>query len=179
MTTPFPAPTHPTAAPKRRLSATTWVLGSIGSFFVLLGLIVGFSPAGRDCGSAFAPDTRVAELADSMSGSYGGFLASCTEDIDSAQSAAALWLGLAAVVFLALAIVAGIRYQARVTSGLLRQMQGGAPGQMPARPGHAPAFPPAGPTVAHRLEELTRLHQQGLITDAEYQAKRQDILSQL
>jgi cytochrome c-type biogenesis protein CcmH/NrfG len=35
------------------------------------------------------------------------------------------------------------------------------------------------PTTADRLAEVTRLHDQGLLTDEEYQAKRAEIISDL
>ena len=42
-------------------------------------------------------------------------------------------------------------------------------------------IPPAAvaPTVSQRLEQLQTLHATGAITDAEYAAKRQDILNDL
>lgn len=46
----------------------------------------------------------------------------------------------------------------------------------------APVMPqPASnpPTPRERLVELTRLHEEGLLTDEEYQAKRAEIISQL
>jgi hypothetical protein len=44
----------------------------------------------------------------------------------------------------------------------------------------APPPPPPSPaTPRERLTELTRLHDEGLLTDEEYQAKRKEIISQL
>jgi hypothetical protein len=45
----------------------------------------------------------------------------------------------------------------------------------------APAQPPPQPqpSAADRLADVTRLHEQGLLTDEEYQAKRAEIISQL
>jgi hypothetical protein len=48
-----------------------------------------------------------------------------------------------------------------------------APVQEPAQPAPAP------PTPSERLAEVTRLHDEGLLTDEEYQAKRAEIISQL
>jgi len=58
--------------------------------------------------------------------------------------------------------------------------QGAAPMSPGAVQGVAP-IPPAAvaPTVSQRLEQLQTLHATGAITDAEYAAKRQDILNDL
>jgi Short C-terminal domain len=49
-----------------------------------------------------------------------------------------------------------------------------------AAPGPAQAQPlPSPPTAGERLAEVTRLHDAGLLTDEEYQAKRAEIIGQL
>jgi hypothetical protein len=48
-----------------------------------------------------------------------------------------------------------------------------APAQVPTQP------PPSPPPAGERLAEVTRLHDEGLLTDEEYQAKRAEIISQL
>jgi hypothetical protein len=46
-------------------------------------------------------------------------------------------------------------------------------------PAPVPAQPPSPPTAGERLAEVTRLHNEGLLTDEEYQAKRAEIIRQL
>ena len=58
------------------------------------------------------------------------------------------------------------------------------PGQMPPPPPAQPApqfatMAPPEPTTAQRLQELETLRATGTISDAEYTAKRQQIISQL
>lgn len=42
-----------------------------------------------------------------------------------------------------------------------------------------PASPPSAPSVSERLEQLESLRADGLITQEEYQAKREEILKEL
>ncbi len=59
---------------------------------------------------------------------------------------------------------------------IVRRAAAPAPGTMPAPP---VAVGPAGATVSQRLQQLETLHATGAITDAEYNAKRQEILADL
>ena len=52
-----------------------------------------------------------------------------------------------------------------------------SPSGAPAAPPPQPA--PAGPSVAGRIAELHQLHQQGAITDAEFEAKKAELLQQM
>jgi len=60
----------------------------------------------------------------------------------------------------------------QVDSILLKPL---APTPVPAA--DSPARTPAGPDLAEQLAQLKRAHDQGLITDAEYERKRQEILN--
>ena len=59
-----------------------------------------------------------------------------------------------------------------VLADSLRQAQGGY------TPGGGSA-PPAGPSVAEQLRQLTALHKEGILTDAEFQAKRSELVKRL
>lgn len=59
---------------------------------------------------------------------------------------------------------------------IVRRAAAGPPRAMPAPP---PAVAPSGRTVSQRLEQLQTLRATGAITDAEYAAKRQEILADL
>lgn len=171
MTMPYQYARGQRTPPKPRASSTTWGLGIVGGFFALLGLIAGFQSAGSGCGSGFFPDTRIAKVADAYSRYPGSGVAACNENIASAQSMATLCLVIAALALLVVAMVAGVRRQNRVTAGLHTRM--------PANQGDAPTRTHPGQAARGRLEELSGLHQQGLISDDEFQAKRTDILGQL
>ena len=70
--------------------------------------------------------------------------------------------------------------QAVVRRAAAAQQAPAAPAQAAAAPAGAPAYaPPAEPTTAQRLQELETLRATGAISDDEYNAKRQQILSDL
>ena len=45
--------------------------------------------------------------------------------------------------------------------------------------GPMPRSPPAAPTIAQQMSELAELHRHGVITDAEYEQKRRELLDRL
>ncbi len=53
------------------------------------------------------------------------------------------------------------------------------PGSTAPPPGHQPPSPPPSPSARERLAEIAALHDEGLLTDEEYQAKRAEIIREL
>ena len=49
----------------------------------------------------------------------------------------------------------------------------------PGPPSHAPETSASGPAPAETLRELTELHQRGVLTDAEFEAKKKELLAKL
>lgn len=184
MTMPYEAESAQLSKPrKRKWTATTWVLGSLAAVFSALCIAVGFTPRGSDCGSVFVPNTFLAELKDSMSGSLGTYASSCDDALARGRTYVITYLILTFIAVGIAGIVAATRHQRRITAGLYQQMQAGQPvtihGQASIHPVTSTSIQPAGSTSAQRLEELTRLHQLGLVNDSEFEAKRTEILSQL
>lgn len=168
-TTPAFRPDRPPNTQKN--SGTTWTLSICGALLVIIGVSVGFSPVDSLCGSPFNPDTSGARFADSFSGSYGGRAAGCTRELATGRGWAIAWLVLAVVLFLSAGLAALIRSQNRTSAALSRQT---------SESSVSTPLPLASPTtVTHRLEEAVRLHEQGTITDEEFQAKRAELLEQL
>jgi len=49
--------------------------------------------------------------------------------------------------------------------------------QQAPQPGYAPAPPPAQPTLTDQIGELVRLHDSGVLTDAEYASAKAKLIS--
>ena len=134
-----------------------WVwLVVIGIATAIVGVIVGFQTAGRLCGGVFRPSSPAAEYYDLMGGSGG--MASCNRSI--AAMAVPTWL----------LIVVGI---VLILVGILVRTIGNS------RPAVVAAAAPAAPSVAAQIEDLSRLKEQGLISDEEFNAKRAELLARL
>lgn len=138
--------------PKRR----GWIwLVVIGLAMSIIGIIVGSVKTGGMCGSVFSPKSRVAELYDTLQGSFGGAASDCKDSI--AAAAVPTWI---LIVLGIIMILAGI---------IVRSIGNNRP---------AAATAPA-PSVASQIEDLSRLKEQGLVSDEEYEAKRAELLSRL
>jgi hypothetical protein len=139
-------------SPKRR----GWIwLVVVGLVTTVIGIIVGSVKAGGMCGSVFSPSSHVAELYDTLQGSFGGAEADCKESI--AAAAVPTWI----------LIVLGI---IMLLTGIIVRSIGNNRPTVTAAPA---------PSAATQLEELTRLHQQGIVTDEEYAVKRSELLARL
>lgn len=139
------------SAPKRRGWIWLVVIGVVTS---AIGIVVGSVKSGM-CGSVFSPQSTVAELYDTLQGSYGGATARCKASIASA--AVPTWI----LIVLGVILV--------ITAIIVRSIGN-------SRPSVAAA--PA-PTVATQIEDLSRLKEQGLVTDEEFESKRAELLSRL
>lgn len=126
----------------------------IGLATSIIGIIIGSVKTGGMCGSVFSPKSTVAELYDTLQGSFGGAAADCKESI--AAAAVPTWI---LIVLGIIMILAGI---------IVRSIGNNRPAAV------APA-----PSVASQIEDLSRLKEQGLVTDEEYEAKRAELLSRL
>ncbi|HEX9086149.1 MAG TPA: SHOCT domain-containing protein [Arthrobacter sp.] len=130
-------------------------LGLIGLAAIVIGIIIGSQKVGRLCGSVFVPKSIAAQLYDTLQGSYGGAADECKNSIASAS--VPTWI----LIVLGIVMI--------VTAFILRSVAN--------RPTVAPAAP--APSVASQIEDLSRLKQQGLVTDEEFEAKRAELLSRL
>jgi hypothetical protein len=117
-----------------------------------IGLIVGSQKAGGLCGSVFNQKSLAAELYDTLQGAYGG-VAECKANI--AAAAVPTWILIVLGIIL---VLTGIIVRAIANSRL------------------AVAPFVQAPTVASQIEDLSRLHAQGLITDEEFDTKRVELL---
>ncbi|MET4062155.1 putative membrane protein [Arthrobacter sp. UYP6] len=141
------------SAPKRRGWIWLVVIGVITS---IIGIIVGSTKTGSLCGSVFNPKSLSAEIYDTLSGSYGGAEANCRESISAA--AVPTWILIVLGIML---VVAGI---------IVRSIGNNRPTVVAA---------PAAPSVASQIEDLSRLKEQGLVSDEEFEAKRAELLCRL
>ena len=138
--------------PRRR----GWIwLVVIGLLAAIVGIVNGSMKAGGMCGSVFSPDNHVAELYDSITGSYGGGVSQCKSAI--AAHAVPTWILIVLGVILVL------------TGIIVRSIGNNRPSVVTV---------PA-PTVASQIEDLSRLKAQGLVSDEEFEAKRAELLSRL
>lgn len=137
------SPSVPQDTSKRR--GWIWLLVS-GIATTIIGIIVGSQKTGSLCGSVFKPDSLAAELYDTMGG-YGG-AAECRRNIASA--AVPIWI----LIVLGIVLV--------LTGIIVRAIGKNRPAAVPT---HAPS-------AASQLEDLVRLHRQGLISPEEFETKR-------
>ena len=129
----------------------------VGPVVTIIGIIIGSTSTGSMCGSVFSPKSTVAELYDTLGGSLGGAARSCEKSI--AAAAVPTWILI--VLGIALVLVGIIvRAIGKNRAAALKVVSGE-------------------PTVASRLEDLARLKDQGLITVAEYDLKRTELMRQL
>lgn len=143
-----------TAAREEPQKSKAWVwLAVIGPVLTIIGIIIGSQKAGSLCGSVFRPDSLAAELYDTMGG-YGG-ASDCRRSIASAAVPTWILIVLGIVLVLTAIVVKTIGNNRGV------------------------AVPTATPGAAAQIEDLTRLKDKGLITQAEYEAKRAEMLRRL
>ncbi|MDJ0319996.1 SHOCT domain-containing protein [Pseudarthrobacter sp. PS3-L1] len=130
-----------------------WIyLVVIGLVTSTVGIVVGSMKTGGMCGSVFSPRSNVAALYDTLQGSFGGAAADCKESI------------AAAVVPTWILIVLGI---VLVLAGIIVRSIGN----------NGPTFAAvASPSVATQIEDVSRLKEQGLVSDEEFEAKRAELL---
>lgn len=134
-----------------------WIwLVVIGLITAVIGIIVGSMKAGGMCGSVFSPKSNVAELYDTLQGSFGGAAVECKESI--AAAAVPTWILIVLGVIL---VLAGI---------IVRSIGNNRPTVVTTA---------AAPSVASQIEDLSRLKDQGLVSDEEFEAKRAELLSRL
>lgn len=150
-----PAPQATQSQPKAKKNPAVVALAVIGSVLGLIGIFIGSMPVSERCGSPFSPESKVAELMDTMVG-LGGFEADCMEDIGQA----AVWTWLLIIVGIAMILVAII---------VATISKAGAASQEAA----------AAPSGAGQIEELARLRDNGLISNEEFEAKKAEILSRM
>jgi hypothetical protein len=143
----------PVKHPKRRGWIWLVVIGLVTS---IIGIIVGSMKAGGMCGSVFSPKSQVAELYDTLQGSFGGAAADCKESI--AAAAVPTWILIVLGVIL---VLAGV---------IIRSIGNNRTTVITAA---------AAPSVASQIEDLSRLKEQGLVSDEEFEAKRTELLSRL
>lgn len=134
-----------------------WIwLVVLGPILTIIGIIIGSAKSGM-CGSVFSSDSLAAELFDSMGGyGYGSAAVDCKESI--AAAAVPTW------IFIVLGIVLVL------TGIIVRSIINNRP---------APTAVQQAPSVATQIEDLSRLKEQGLISDDEFTAKRAELLSRL
>lgn len=145
-------PTAQQAAKKSK--AWIWLV-VLGPILTIIGIIMGSSKVGGLCGSVFNSQGLAAQLYDTMGGS--GAANECRRDI--ASMAVPTW------IFIVLGIVLVL------TGIIVRPILNNRP---------APAvIQPTPPSVATQIEDLSRLKEQGLLSDDEFTAKRAELLSRL
>ncbi|MHA7297668.1 SHOCT domain-containing protein [Pseudarthrobacter sp. MDT3-1] len=134
-----------------------WIwLVVLGPILTIIGIIIGSSKSGM-CGSVFRSDSLAAELFDSMGGyGYGSAAADCQERI--AAAAVPTWI----LIVLGIALV--------LTGIVVRSIINNRP---------APTVVQQAPSVATQIEDLSRLKEQGLLSDEEFKAKRAELISRL
>lgn len=128
----------------------------LGPVLTIIGIIVGVTATGSMCGSVFAPESRVAQYYDSYGG-FGGATRACEKSI--AAAAVPTWILIVLGIVLVLVAI------------LVRAIGRTRTADTAATPG--------APSIASRIEELTRLKDQGLITISEYDLKRTELMRQL
>lgn len=138
--------------------STAWIwLVIIGPILTIVGIIIGSQKMGSLCGTVFSPQSHAAELFDTLYGSPGGGASSCRQSITSA--AVPTWILIVLGIILVL------------TSIVLRAITNNRAG--------TPAPAASAPSVATQIEDLARLHKQGLVNDDEFETKRAELMSKL
>jgi uncharacterized membrane protein len=141
-----------------KTKSTAWIwLATVGPILTIIGILIGSQKMGSLCGSVFSPQSHAAELFDTLYGSPGGGASSCRQSITSAAVPTWILIVLGIILVLTAIVVRSI------TSNRV-----GAP---------APAAPAQ--SVATQIEDLSRLHQQGLINDHEFETKRAELMTRL
>jgi hypothetical protein len=144
--------------PKRHAWGRGWAwLVVLGLVTFVIGIITGSVKAGDMCGSVFSPTSNVAAIYDTLGGSPGGAVADCKESI--AAQAVPTWILIVLGVIL---VLAGL---------IVRSIGNNRPTIITAAP--------AAPSAATRIEELSRLKSQGLISEEEFESKRIELLGRL
>jgi hypothetical protein len=135
-------------------------LGWFGTVPLIIGLIVGFTES-SSCGSPFIPDSSIARLRDAVGG--GNSAARCGEVLASGTMWA-WFFTILGVLLIILGIVLNVV--------LNRQTSTSAPVSPESEYGgqHKQL------SIRERLIELNDLKSQQLITDEEYEKKRDDLL---
>lgn len=136
---------------------TAWYCGILsGLILIVVGFVYGFSPAGNTCGAPFK-ESNVAAYADAYGldngYGYGGFEAQCEANIADATVTTWVLIGFGVLIALVSALI-----MATIRSGHSRRT----------------ASAPQG--LVSRIEDLARLRDKGLITTAEYEKKRLELI---
>lgn len=137
-------------------TACIW-LAITGPILTIVGIIIGPQKMGSLCGSVFSPQSHAAELFDTLYGSPGGGASNCRQSITSAAVPTWILIVLGIILVLTAIVVRSIT----------------------SKRASAPASVPAAPSLATQIEDLSRLHQQGLINDDEFETKRAELVSKL
>lgn len=149
-----------TSAARAKTNRAGTTLGWFGTVPLIIGLIVGFTES-SSCGSPFIPDSSVARLRDAIGG--GNSAARCGEVLASGTMWA-WFFTILGVLLIIVGIVLNVVLN-RQTSTSSPVSTGSAYG------GHGKQV-----SIKERLVELNDLKSQQLITDEEYEKKRDDLL---
>ena len=143
------------ASRERKSKSWLWLF-FFGLVSLVIGISIGSTSVGSLCGNVFSGDHFSAELYDTM-GTGGGAESTCIRKATAA--AVPTW------IFIVLGIILII------TSLIFRQM--------PKREPVVISAPHAEKSLTETIAELTTLKAQGVITDAEFEAKRKDLLERM
>jgi hypothetical protein len=144
----------------RKSKGRIWLI-VVGSILSILGIIIGSIRVGA-CGRGLFPDYSAAHDLDIVAGGNGA-MALCNRNMP--VYAGLTWsLLLPGIALIVIALILRSKSKKRTASAVL------------ATPSPAPS---SSPSVVARMEDLSRLKDQGLISVDEFDAKRQELLSGL